>query len=123
MTRPNLLLITSDQHRADTLGCKGHLVRTPHLDRLSFQGVRFDNAYVDCPVSIPARTTLITGRRAHENGMPAYSESFRITRSRDDFLGSLVTSAGYQTELSGWARTRCTARSRRRTASTTATAS
>ena len=101
-TRPNILLITSDQHRADTLGCAGHpSVHTPHLDLLAFQGTRFTNAYVDCPVCIPARTTLITGRRGHENGMPDYAERFRVNRRREDFLGSRLTAAGYQTELVG----------------------
>ncbi|MEM8783862.1 MAG: sulfatase-like hydrolase/transferase [Planctomycetota bacterium] len=100
--RPNILFITSDQHRADTLGCAGHpCVQTPHLDLLAYQGVRFDNAYVDCPVCIPARTALITGRRAHENGMPAYADDFRVDRRREDFLGSRLTAAGYQTELVG----------------------
>ncbi|MEM8738674.1 MAG: sulfatase-like hydrolase/transferase [Planctomycetota bacterium] len=100
--RPNLLLITSDQHRADTLGCAGHpCVQTPHLDLLAYQGLRFDNAYVDCPICIPARTALITGRRAHENGMPAYDDTFRVDRPREDFLGSLLTAVGYQTELVG----------------------
>ena len=100
--RPNILLITSDQHRADALGCAGHpSVDTPHLDLLAFQGTRFDNAYVDCPVCIPARTTLITGRRAHENGMADYAERYRVGRPREHFLGSLLTAAGYQTELVG----------------------
>ena len=99
---PHLLLITSDQHRADTLGCAGHpCVQTPHLDALAYQGVRFDNCYVDCPVCIPARTTLITGRRAHENGKAQYAGDWRLDRDRRDFLGSLLTAAGYQTELVG----------------------
>ncbi|MEM7627494.1 MAG: sulfatase-like hydrolase/transferase [Planctomycetota bacterium] len=100
--RPNILLITSDQHRADTLGCAGHpCVQTPHLDLLAYQGIRFNNAYVDCPVCTPARTALITGRRAHENGMPAYNDQHRIERPREHFLGALLTAAGYQTELVG----------------------
>ena len=100
--RPNLLLVTSDQHRADTLGCAGHpCVRTPHLDQLAREGVRFDNAYADCPVCIPARTTLITGRRAHENGQPNYAADWRLGRDRRLLLGSLLTAAGYQTELVG----------------------
>jgi arylsulfatase A-like enzyme len=100
--RPNILLVTSDQHRADTLGCAGHpCVQTPHLDQLAYQGIRFDNAYVDCPVCIPARTTLITGRRAHENGKAEYAGKWRLQRPREAFLGSLLTAAGYQTELVG----------------------
>lgn len=100
--RPNLLFVSSDQHRADTLSCAGHpCVQTPHLDQLAYQGIRFDSAYVDCPLCIPARTALVTGRRAHENGMPNYDADHRIGRRREDFLGSRLTAAGYQTELVG----------------------
>ncbi|MEM8875417.1 MAG: sulfatase-like hydrolase/transferase [Planctomycetota bacterium] len=100
--RPNILLITSDQHRADALGHAGHsCLNTPHLDLLAHQGTRFDNAYVDCPVCIPARTTFITGRRAHENGCCSYSEAFRVDVERRHMLGGLLTAAGYQTELVG----------------------
>ena len=97
-----MILITSDQHRADTLGGAGHpCVRTPHLDQLAREGVRFDRAYTDCPICIPARTTLITGRQAHRNGIPSYAENRRLDRAREHFLGSLITRAGYQTELVG----------------------
>ncbi len=100
--KPNIIFITSDQHRGDTLGCAGHpCVRTPHLDQLAFEGVRFDSAYSDCPVCIPARTTMITGIRAATNGCPAYAEEHRIERDRSLFLGSLMTAAGYQTALVG----------------------
>ncbi|HDZ21515.1 hypothetical protein LCGC14_0124330 [marine sediment metagenome] len=100
--QPNILFITSDQHRWDSLGCAGHpCVRTPHLDQLAYEGVRFENAYVDCPVCIPARTTLITGVKSSTYGCPYYGEEFRIQRDRSQFLGSLMTRAGYQTALVG----------------------
>ncbi len=100
--RPNIVFITSDQHRWDSLGCAGHpCVRTPHLDQLAYEGMRFDNAYADCPVCIPARTTLITGVKSSTYGCPAYGEDFRIERDRSAFLGSLMTAAGYQTALVG----------------------
>ena len=93
--RPNVLLITSDQHRADAMACAGHpVVSTPHLDALARQGVRFDNAYVDCPVCIPARSALISGRRAHELGCCSYSTGFRMPVAREDLLGSRLTAAG-----------------------------
>jgi arylsulfatase len=102
MNRPNILLITSDQHRADSLSCYGHpVVHTPHLDQLAYEGLHFDAAYSDCPVCIPARTTMITGRRAYTNGITSYAEHERVKRNREDFLGSLVTRAGYQTQLIG----------------------
>jgi arylsulfatase A-like enzyme len=100
--QPNILFITSDQHRSDSLGCYGHpSARTPHLDKLAFEGLRFTNAYTDCPVCIPGRTTIITGIQSHIYGKPSYAEKWRIERPREKFLGGLLTRAGYQTQLIG----------------------
>jgi len=100
--RQNILLITSDQHRADSLGCYGHpCVRTPHLDILAEEGMMFTNAYSDCPVCIPARTTLVTGIQSHLYGKPEYCPSFRISRPREKFLGSIIGSAGYGNAVVG----------------------
>ena len=50
MPQPNILLIMSDQHRADVMGCSGHpVVRTPHIDRLAAEGIRFENVYCQGP--------------------------------------------------------------------------
>ena len=101
-SQPNILFITSDQHRGDTMGCSGHpCIRTPHLDQLAFEGVRFAAAHSDCPVCIPTRTTMITGIQSHCYGMPSYAEGHRIDRSPEKMLGGLMTSAGYQTQLIG----------------------
>ena len=100
--QPHILLITSDQHRADCLGSADHpCVRTPHLDLLAREGTLFDCAYSDSPVCIPARTTMVTGLQSHHMGCCEYVPDFRVDRSRDKFLGSLVTAAGYQTMLVG----------------------
>ncbi len=102
VARPNLLLITTDQQRADCVGYgRETCVRTPHLDMLASESCTFDRAYVDCPVCIPARTTLITGRQAHHYGCPSFQPGYRIDHPREDFLGSLLTQAGYQTCLVG----------------------
>jgi choline-sulfatase len=64
----NLLFITSDQHNTHALGCYGHpVVRTPNLDRLAARGTRFDNAYTSCPICVPVRASLATGRYVHQN--------------------------------------------------------
>jgi arylsulfatase A-like enzyme len=100
--QPNIVLITSDQHWADCLGAAGHpCIRTPHLDKLAALGTCFTRAYSDCPLSIPQRTTFITGIKAHNYGMPAYNAAFRILHPREKFLGSLLIAAGYQTHLIG----------------------
>lgn len=102
LSKPNVLLITTDQHRADSMGCYGHpCVQTPHLDQLACEGFRFENAYTDCPVCVPARTTIITGIDSHTYGMPSYCEEYRINRDKSLFLGSLMTKSGYQTQVIG----------------------
>lgn len=100
--RPHVLFVTADQHRGDTLSCEGHpCVRTPHLDLLAYEGVRFSRAYTDCPICIPARTTMITGIQSHVYGMPTFAPQYRIQRDHAKFLGSIMTAAGYQTHIVG----------------------
>ncbi len=69
-TPPNILLITSDQHQRSIAGCYGHpFVRTPHLDRLAAEGVRFERAYCNSPICGPSRISLMTGRHLHGLGL------------------------------------------------------
>jgi arylsulfatase A-like enzyme len=61
--RPNILLIISDQLRADMLGCYGHPTAiTPHLDRLAAAGTLFEACYSVNPVCTPSRASIITGK-------------------------------------------------------------
>ena len=65
----NFLFILSDQHQRLASGCYGHpLVQTPHLDALAARGTRFQNAYTNCPICVPARASLATGRYVHQIG-------------------------------------------------------
>ncbi|BAM03316.1 sulfatase family protein [Phycisphaera mikurensis] len=60
--RPNLLVIMTDQQRADSLGCLGnHAVATPHLDGLAQSGVLFENAWCTNPICTPSRASFLTG--------------------------------------------------------------
>lgn len=76
----NLLFILSDEHQRDITGCYGNgIVRTPSLDRLAARGTRFTNAYTPCPICVPARTSLATGRhifqtRSWDNAHPYRGE-------------------------------------------------
>ena len=66
---PNFLVIISDEHRKDALGCAGHpLVHTPHLDRLAARGTRFTNAYTSSPMCVPTRAALACGDHVHRTG-------------------------------------------------------
>lgn len=72
----NVLIIFSDQLRADALGCYGNgTVDTPALDSLAAGGTLYDSAYTPCPVCVPARSSFITGLEpqhgdCYENAMP-----------------------------------------------------
>ena len=58
--RPNLVVIVTDDQRADALGCAGHpVVRTPHLDALAARGQRFTNAFVTTAICAASRAQLI----------------------------------------------------------------
>jgi arylsulfatase len=103
--KPNIVLITADQWRGDCLGCAGnhHPVMTPHVNQLAAEGVRFTQAYADCPVCMPQRVTLLTGQVASRFGLPHNFPGG--VRSPVDAQRSLPTrlarEAGYQTKAIG----------------------
>src|SRR5690349_8916833 len=64
--QPNILYITSDQQRSSDLAVNGNdQVRTPNLDRMAREGVSFRHAYVQFPVCLPSRVSMLTGRYPH----------------------------------------------------------
>ncbi|MBN2449790.1 MAG: sulfatase-like hydrolase/transferase [Lentisphaeria bacterium] len=66
---PNVLLIMTDQHRADWMSCAGDSpVPTPNLDRIAARGVRFANAYCPYPVCVASRMAMLSGLYAHTTG-------------------------------------------------------
>ena len=68
--QPNILLITTDEQRYDTLGVAGNpYVRTPHLDALAARGTLFTRGYIQNPVCIPSRACIMTGRYVHQHGV------------------------------------------------------
>ncbi|NBB96380.1 MAG: sulfatase-like hydrolase/transferase [Planctomycetes bacterium] len=69
MARPNVLFIVADQHSAKCLGHKNHPdVKTPNLDRLAAEGVRFDNAVIQNPICTPSRVSFLSGQYCHNHG-------------------------------------------------------
>ncbi len=64
--RPNVLFILCDDLRWDALGCAGNPhVKTPHIDRLAAEGVRFKNAFCTTSLCSPSRASILSGRYAH----------------------------------------------------------
>jgi arylsulfatase A-like enzyme len=97
--RPNFLLIITDQHRADYLGCYGHpVLKTPHIDSIASTGVRFNRFYVSNPVCMPNRATLMTGRTPSINGVR--HNGIPLPLDANTFVDRL-REAGYRTALVG----------------------
>jgi choline-sulfatase len=64
---PNIVFLCSDQHSGPVMGCNGHpIVRSPNMDRLASMGVNFRNTYCGNPVSVPSRTSMMTGMYASD---------------------------------------------------------
>ena len=62
-SRPNILLVLSDDHSAEFLGAAGNpVIRTPNLDRFASQGMRLDRMFTSAPQCVPSRAALLTGR-------------------------------------------------------------
>ena len=69
-SKPNFLMIVTDQHCADWLSCAGHsVVKTPNIDRLAARGVRFTQFHTASPVCMPNRASLLTGRYPSVHGL------------------------------------------------------
>lgn len=98
---PNILLITTDQQRKDSLGLYGKPgYKTPNLDELAREGVCFDRAYTPSPVCTPARVSMITGQHATRHG--AYQIGApAVPALEGPLLGTLAQEAGYATALVG----------------------
>ena len=63
--RPNILVLMTDQQRADAMSCAGNpVLRTPAMDAIAASGVRFTNACASTPVCVASRMSFITGHRA-----------------------------------------------------------
>ena len=69
MNKPNILLITTDQQRYDTIGAAGYgFMRTPNLDSLASDGVLYRRAYSTVPACVPARHCIVTGLPPKDHG-------------------------------------------------------
>ncbi len=93
--RPNILLISTDHWPAELLGEAGHPdILTPTLDELARSGVRFRNAYGECPVCIPARRTLMTGVSPRTHGDRDFGETKPMPNLPT--MAQTFRNAGYQ---------------------------
>ena len=113
--RPDIIVVLTDQQRADAFGAAGAAeLRTPTMDRLAREGVRFTRAFAATPQCSPSRAALMTGRYPHRTGVmgnvagegrsgavgPAAGMSGPLDRSLPT-LASVFAAAGYDTAYFG----------------------
>lgn len=99
--RPNIILITTDQQRFDTISALGNRhIFTPHLNWLADGGISYSRAYTDCPICVPARATIMNGRHAFNHGLMNNTDPVKAIDPQASLAG-LLTKAGYQTRAAG----------------------
>ena len=102
--RPNIIFILSDDLSYGDLGCYGQeKIKTPNIDRLASEGIRFTNAYAGCAVCAPSRSSLMEGKhqghaRVRGNAHAGFRESLR---PGDYTVAMLLKENGYKTGLFG----------------------
>lgn len=106
--RPNFVIIYADDLGYGDLSCYGHpSIRTPHLDRMAAEGMRFTEFYSAAEVCTPSRAALMTGRYPVRNGM--CHDRFRVLRNNSSgglpksevTIAELLRGAGYRTAAVG----------------------
>jgi arylsulfatase A-like enzyme len=107
ITKPNILVILTDDqgyHDVSYYGTKD--IRTPVMDRIAREGMRFDNFYANCPVCSPTRAALLTGRYQDHVGVPGVirthpQNSWGYLDTKAQLLPALLKKAGYHTAIIG----------------------
>ncbi|MBI3855301.1 MAG: sulfatase [Planctomycetes bacterium] len=106
--KPNIVIIFADDLGYGDLGCYGHpTIRTPNLDRMAAEGMRFTDFYVAAPVCTPSRAALLTGRYAVRSGMASEKRRVLFPNSGGGLPEGEITiaeglkSRGYATAIIG----------------------
>ena len=98
-SRPNILYIMSDDHAYQAISCYGGGInKTPNLDRLAAQGVRFSNSFCTNSVCAPSRAVLLTGKYSHLNGVIDNVETFD---GAQETFPKILQRGGYTTAVFG----------------------
>lgn len=101
LNRPNLLVLLCDDLRSDCLGCTGHpVLKTPHIDRLAAEGVRFKNTFVTTAICCVSRASFISGRYARHHKVADFNTALAPELLAATFP-AVLHRAGYHTGCFG----------------------
>ncbi len=98
--RPNVILITTDQQRGDCIGPENRGVRTPNMDRIAREGVRFSNCITPHPMCQAARASILTGKLPYSHGVRDNGRDLDEALGAAG-LGGTFAKAGYATHFIG----------------------
>jgi N-sulfoglucosamine sulfohydrolase len=97
--RPNIIFIIGDDISAEDIGCYGNKkIKTPNIDRLAREGIKFTNFYLTASSCSPSRTSILTGRYPHNT---AAAELHTPLPAHLDYFPELLKKDGYFTALLG----------------------
>src|SRR5579885_409417 len=112
--RPNLVVLMTDDQRHDALSCAGNKVlKTPNLDRLAREGMRFRNAFVTNSLCAPSRATVMTGLYSHAHGVRDNTARRPDVPLSIPFVSDLLRRAGYEVAFCGKSHARSAFRDRK----------
>ncbi len=99
MKKPNIVLIMTDTQGTNVIGCYGRPgMKTPRIDGLASEGLKFDNAYASCPVCGPSRSSLFTGNYPHTTGVLSNNSPMAANIVT---VGQRLQDNGYHTAYTG----------------------
>ena len=100
--RPNIIFLLTDDQRENTLSIMGHpWVKTPNIDQLVKEGLRFSNTYIAEPTCSPSRVAIFTGMHERKNGI-GFTSSYQLTEEQwEKTYPGLLRRAGYYTGFIG----------------------
>jgi arylsulfatase A-like enzyme len=100
--RPNLIVMMTDDQRFDAMSCAGNAVlKTPNMDRIANEGVRFRNMFVTNSLCAPSRATLMTGLYSHSHGVRDNTAKRPDVPPSIPFVSDLLRAAGYEVAFCG----------------------
>src|SRR5687768_5807015 len=100
--RPNFLFVMTDDQRFDAMSCAGNpILKTPNMDRIAAEGVRFTNAFVTNALCSPSRGTIVSGLYSHAHGVTTNAGASHRLRPGIPTFPGLLQKAGYFTSLMG----------------------
>jgi len=99
--RPNFLFVLIDDLRYDLVGCTGHpYAKTPNIDRIAKNGVKFANAFVTTSLCSPSRASFLSGKYVHTHGVWNNVQRIELDPAIDTWP-KLLRKAGYDTAFIG----------------------